>query len=124
MSISIEVVTNGFILSFLDCESELEKQVYSYDEDEVFGNPTQADAGVCLLYSIVDILGLRGSRYDRERIFISKVMGDKYTPTENEEVCEGTYEIVLPKFQGGRDKDCPQDGDKSAQNSPPKGGRL
>ena len=67
MKVTIESVENGFKV-----EHEGKVFVYELDENET---PIALQSA---LWAIVELLGESGTRYDKERIRISLVRGDKY----------------------------------------------
>lgn len=78
--LEITLVENGFILTeYIDdgkdsYPKEKVRQVFEIlDQEE-----TQVFAAQRLLQTIVDKLGLTGSRYDKHRLYIKLEPGDKY----------------------------------------------
>ena len=49
---------------------------FAYDLDG--GEPTGVQAGVSLLWELINLLGIRGGRYDKERAMAGIENGDKY----------------------------------------------
>jgi len=75
-------VRNGYVCKYPDengeGESHLETEVFSDDEID------ELKSGEELLYWIINHFGISGSRYDAERLTITREPGDKYEPpTQN-----------------------------------------
>ena len=77
-AVQIVRVRNGYVCKYPDengeGESHLETEVFSYDETD------ELKSGEELLWWIINHFGISGSRYDAERLTITREPGDKYEP--------------------------------------------
>ena len=104
MKITIEKVKNGFIISYFE-EGTLEPLTPMHILSEkkiVFGGPADeednfAEYGAEMFWELLDLLGLGGNRYDRERIQIVTAAGDKYELRKDEELVALDFEYVRMK---------------------------
>ena len=79
MKITITEMDNGWLV-YVDRHPNTDNPssvVFAYNEDDD-GNPTEIKAGVDLLWELIDLLGIRGGRYDKERAMAGIEKGDKY----------------------------------------------
>lgn len=78
MRIDIEEVTNGYTVSYNegDSESIFKEKIIVFEVDDDESNKQKQLKN--MFYSILDILGEHGSRYDKERLYIEIKPGDKY----------------------------------------------
>ena len=71
--ITITTAANGWIVKESDGDFE---RVYCFSYDSIAGGDVKAFSG--LLWHVTETLGMSGSRYDEERIYISVKPGDKH----------------------------------------------
>lgn len=82
-----------------DCGLEIRKVEDGFIIKDNEGNETLATksehdelaAAEDLLNQIISYFDLRGSKYDRERIWVVRKIGEKYTPQENEGIVYEHY---------------------------------
>lgn len=72
--LEIRKVRDGFVLKDNEGNETVAKE---NKEDEL-------SCAEDILNQVIDFFDLRGSRYDKERISVARVPGDKYEPPENE----------------------------------------
>ena len=82
-TIDILQVDNGFIVNYLDYETESDEPVeralvFEY-KDSTYG---MIEAAEEMLWFIIEQLGLGGSRYDEKRLRVGFEKGDKYEEGE------------------------------------------
>lgn len=85
--LEIRKVKDGFIIK----DSNGDETVAKESEDD------EISAAEDLLHQIIEFFGLRGNRYDRERIRVVREVGNKYTPQEGERVVHTCYAQVTKK---------------------------
>jgi len=74
MTITIERTDNGFILRG-------EEGIQVFEESDDCQQGVDVEAVRRLLYGVVEMLGVSGSRHDAKRISITTEPGDKYAGT-------------------------------------------
>ena len=79
MKITIIEIDNGWTVTTDEhpADGQPHTVAFAYDRDDD-GNPTEIKAGVDLLWELIDLLGIRGGRYDKERAMAGIEKGDKY----------------------------------------------
>lgn len=82
--LEIRRVTRGFVIK----DNEGNETVAKENESE--GLSVAED----LLNEIIEFFGLRGGRYDRERIRVVREVGDKYTPQKDEKIVREHFSKV------------------------------
>ncbi len=85
-------VENGFLIK--SSEGHLTVVEDKSDEDQVSVSAIEE-----LLHHIVEFFNLSGSRYDRERIFVTSQVGDKYEPKPNEKIVKDFIYKLQPKIK-------------------------
>lgn len=107
MKITIEKVENGFIITrpnenkgYENIESGIieyaeKKLVFGGQEDDI--EDKFAAYGQEMFWELLDLLGLRGDRHQRDRLQIVTVVGDKYEPKKDEELVALDLECVRKK---------------------------
>jgi len=89
--IKIERVSNGAILTYTDYDGEgkacRERIVFKYDTDAEVGN---WEGLIDLLWQVAELLGILGSKYDKQRLEIRIVHGSSYVckDKKNCEICK------------------------------------
>jgi hypothetical protein len=81
--ITVDAVSNGWILYHDVDEEEVIREVFEHDGSE----ESQVQSFRRLLYSINHIIGPNTSRYSKHRLQLCIVSGDKYSG-EDSESCE------------------------------------
>ena len=98
MNINIREAENGYILSWVEEDVEVDSKGDYTNREMVFGGADDPDAlveyGCALLWELVELLGLRGGRYDRKRVRVMIEVGDKYEPKESEVLVEEIVEYL------------------------------
>lgn len=82
--LEIRKVENGFVIK----DSEGSETIAEETRDG------ELSAAEDLLNQVIEFFGLRGSRYDRERIRVVKEVGDKYEPLKDEEIVGEHYQKI------------------------------
>jgi hypothetical protein len=78
MKLTITTADNGYILEYPNELLTTSDDVHTDCEVFVIENDNSAKAIQHLLYSIIDVLDVSGSRYDKERVYVEVRPGDKY----------------------------------------------
>ena len=78
MYIKIIEIDNGWVVTTDEhpADGQLYTAAFTYDLDG--GEPTGVQAGVALLWELIELLDIRGGRHDKERAMASIEKGDKY----------------------------------------------
>ncbi len=86
--IKIESMSNGAVLSYNGYDDEgkpfKEKTVFEFDIDSEHGN---WEGLIGLLWQVVELLGVCGSRYDEKRLYIGLIHGDKFVCKDKKNCC-------------------------------------
>ncbi len=83
--VEIVRIDNGFLIK--DNEGKI-TVVEDKDDDEYL-------AGEKLLWEIINFFNLEGSRYDKKRLSVVSMVGDKYTPKEGERLINKSYQQLI-----------------------------
>ena len=78
MKITIIEIDNGWTVTTDEHPADGQPYTVAFAHDLDGGDPTEIKAGVDLLWELIDLLGIRGGRHDKERAMAGIEKGDKY----------------------------------------------
>ena len=78
MKITIIEIDNGWLVHADEHPAGGQPYTVAFAHDLDGGDPTGVQAGVALLWELIELLGIRGGRYDKERAMAGIEQGDKY----------------------------------------------
>ena len=81
--ITIKNALNGWILELRSNDEEIDRYVFSYEDN--LGEYDEVQAFALLLRKINDLIGPSTSRYSEYRIYLDIRPGDKYSVIKQEE---------------------------------------
>lgn len=94
LTVTIKHVDNGFLVAkTLNYEESHEERTTVIEESE----DDNLRAIENLLLTLLELFGQTGGRYDKERIHIVRVAGDKYEPNGDERMIRRHYYQVVSK---------------------------
>jgi len=78
MRITITEIDNGWLVHADEHPVDGTPYTVAFAHDLDGGDPTGVQAGVALLWELIELLGIRGGRYDKERAMAGIENGDKH----------------------------------------------